>query len=539
MRSRAADAMPRAQLIAVALAPGLLLFALHLRTLDYGFVWTDQTEIVERSLVLPAADLHEAFTQRRAAGAWDAGGWAYYRPLQVVVVSGIHAIAGQTPAVYRGVSLALGALTLGLFALLVLIWLRAPLPAVFAAALPALHPAGLEVWVWIAGLSASMATFGVIAGLACAVLWLRDESIPGRRWLLPGCLVSYGLALLSKESAVVLPALLLAHLLSEGLGARAESGRTLRIAGLELPIRGLALVAVLAGIGAFHLGVIRPAVLGPSSSAIAIGGSRVTHVLTALASWPGSLGWMLLPLSSNASDVVPIVDRISEPGPWLGLGLGAGSVVVWLLLARAGRSTAALGVAWIWIAFLPTANLLPMLHATAERNLFFPSFGLALVLADLGPALARRIRANGSAAGIAMGMLGLLLLAGLGQRTWARAPDWRSTESLFARDVARDPFYREGRYWLAGTLLREGRFEEAEPHLQILMTQVPDIRGQASYLGGDAWLLVCQARLLQGNPRAALDFVGELERSRPRRAERPSIRSCRDTARQRLRASSP
>lgn len=502
--------------------PALVFLGFHLRTLDYDFVWTDQTEIVDGGIVVPPGELYRALVEPRIGDPATGRSWAYYRPLQVVAVSLIHAFAGETPRAYRLLSLLLGAATMSLFAALAWLWIGRPGPALFAALFAGLHPAGLEVYVWIAGLSASMVALLLLCSLGCATSWLRGE--PGARGplLVAGCIAFYVLALLSKESAVVVPALVLAFVCGEAVAGRPPAGRAIRVAGYEVSARGVALSGALAALALLHIGVVRPLVLGGSASVGAIGGSPITHWLTALSSWPLSLGWMLVPWESNASDVVTIVDRLLDVRPFSGGLLLAGSVAAWFLLARSGLRVAALGVAWIWIGFLPASNLLPTLHARAERHVFLSTFGLALVLAQLGPALLARLRAPRQLAPI----LAVVVLLVMGQRTWARAPDWRSTVSLFERDVAREPDYREGRYWLGAALLSQGRAAEAVEHLEILLTQIDGIPGRASYLRGDPRLLYCYALLRASDPARAERFVRGLERAHPRHAAAPSMQAC-------------
>ena len=100
----------------LVLVPALLFLGFHLRTLDYGFVWTDEIEIVDRGIVLPVGELHQAFTRPMVADVARAKSWAYYRPLQVMTVSVIHAWAGEKPRAYRLPSLLFGAATMSLFA---------------------------------------------------------------------------------------------------------------------------------------------------------------------------------------------------------------------------------------------------------------------------------------------------------------------------------------------------------------------------------------------------------------------------------------
>ncbi len=520
MRDDGAGSMRLGTLLWVGLTPALLFLALHARTLDYGFVWTDRTEIVEGGLLVPDGEGMRAFTEPRVGGAGGAL-WPYYRPLQVLLVSRIDTVAGLEPAAFRLASLVLGASTIALFALLALRWLGRPAAAVFAAAVPALHPAGLEVWVWIAGISAAMVALGLVASLSFAVPWMREGSARAALLAGAGCGVGYLLALFSKESALVLGPLLAAIVAGDVLARRAPAGRAFRLLGFEIPLRGLVWVGVVLALGVFHLAVVRASVLGPTVS-VAIGGSRLVHLWTALSTWPSSLGWMLLPLFSTTSDVVAVVDRVSDPRPWLGLLLAFGSLLAWLALVRARMLAAAFGLAWIWIAFLPTSNLLPLVHAKAERHVFLSTFGLGLLLAQAGPAGLRRL----GAPAVVAPLLAVLLCGGLASRTWVRAPDWRSTFSLFGPDVAGDPLYREGRYWLAALSLEQGRTGDALGHLEVLLEQLPHLPGHSSYLPSDPRYLYCQALLRSGDAEAARAWVAELASSHPKRAQRPEMQLC-------------
>jgi thioredoxin-like negative regulator of GroEL len=67
--------------------------------------------------------------------------------------------------------------------------------------------------------------------------------------------------------------------------------------------------------------------------------------------------------------------------------------------------------------------------------------------------------------------LAVLPVAMLGQRTWQRLPDWQTTTTLFERDVAGDPHYREGGYQLAAALHMAGRDTEAKTYVDAVIAQ--------------------------------------------------------------------
>jgi tetratricopeptide (TPR) repeat protein len=249
----------------------------------------------------------------------------------------------------------------------------------------------------------------------------------------------------------------------------------------------------------------------------------VTQWLSALASWPWAFGWMFFPLHSSTSDGIRIVSSFADPGMWLGLGLLVASVLLWLLMLSRGRAGAVLGLAWIWLAYLPSANLIPAAHPWAERYIFLSVFGMALILADVGSLVVSRLPTP--ARSVVAAALAIGLTFGLAQRSWSRAPDWRSDRLLFERDVARAPLYREGRFELAMLLYQEGNHREAKRILEPVLEPSEEMRAHASFLRtADALELDCQLSLNLKNPRQAL------ERWRQRRgipaAQGPGVRLC-------------
>jgi tetratricopeptide (TPR) repeat protein len=249
-----------------------------------------------------------------------------------------------------------------------------------------------------------------------------------------------------------------------------------------------------------------------------------------VASWPGSLGWLLVPLRSTTSDAVRIVRSPSDPLFLLGLGLFVLSVLALRALLHSGRPVAALGLGWIWIAFLPTANLFPQIHAHAERYLFLSVFGAVLLLVDLAGAAdpSRRRRA------LALATLAALALFWAG-RTWVRTPSWRSTRTLFEADVARDPTFREGRYHLARVLFEQRRHTDADLHLRPLVASLATEPGRWSYAnaGGIRELACANDVALGRSAQVAAELVA-LERSDPGAAHAPGLRACLAEAQEKL-----
>jgi tetratricopeptide (TPR) repeat protein len=333
------------------------------------------------------------------------------------------------------------------------------------------------------------------------------------------------LALLSHENGSVTPILLFALVVSEAGRARAWAAPWARTKALLS--RGAALLLLHGVLTAAFLGVWRPFAMGgftPSGGSL-LGGSLVTQWLSALASWPRALGWLFLPLHSSTSDGIRIVSSFADPGMWLGVVVLAASALLWLWMLHRERAAAVLGLAWIWLAYLPSANLIPAAHPWAERYIFLSVFGMALLLADVGSHLVSRVPAP--ARGAVAVALAFGFAFGLAQRSWSRAPDWRSNRILFERDVARDPLYREGRFELAMLLYREGDYREAKDVLEPVLEPSEEMRAHASFLrSADALELDCHLSLQLRTPGQALERLRQLERTGSAAARSRGVQLC-------------
>ncbi len=507
-----------ALLLPVLIAP-LAWVVLYLPSLDFPFVWEDEGAIAAGTLLRPAGQTLAAFGEplHRIEHLGATARQAYYRPLPVVALSLVDQQLGREPRHFRALTIAAGALCAAAFGAFAGFLFGRTAPALFAALFVALHPVGIETTVWITGVPATASALFMIGALAFALAATRViGSRAAAGW---GALstASLALGLLSKEQAAVTPALLVATLLSFGAGPR-------RRAAVWLVVSQVLLVGT-------YFSALRPAVLGSAFTGVPpIGGSMTTQIFTAIGNWPRQLAWLFAPLHSSTSDTVRIVESIASPRLALGAALALGSLVAWWWLRRAGARVAALGLAWIWIAFAPTAGLLPLLHASGERYLFLSSFGAALLLAELGmrwlpgppPAWRRRLAPA----------LALLVLFGLAERTRSRLPAWSSTETLFKLDLARAPDFREAYFMLGVKAAEAGRFAEAGERIAPLLANDARFQGSAGYLN---WLALAELACLTNLGRQDFDGVLALEarwqREFPAVTRAPSFRVCTAQAR--------
>jgi tetratricopeptide (TPR) repeat protein len=513
---------PWTALLLLAL-PGLVLAVLYAPALDYDFVWTDTSAIAGRSMLRPADEIAQAWSEplHRIAHRGDFARQSYYRPLQVVLLSWVDARVGSQPRDFRSAGLIVGALCLGVFALLAWRLLGQPAAAGLAAVFVACHPVGIECYVWIAGVSGPLCSGFVLISIAFALVATQARSSATFAGLTAASLLALTAGLMSKERALVAPALLAATLLLQsrpatGLATGNESG------GAHARTRGAGLVAAQLGLALAYWFAWRPRVLDSATASMPpLGDSTATQLLSAVANWPEKFAWLFFPLHSSTSDVIRVVDSPADARFLLGLGLVAATAVAGLLCLRAGRPIAALGIAWIWIAYLPTAGLQPMLHANGERYWFLSAFGAALVVADLASALARRTGR------VPATVVALALLAFLSERTLARLPLWESNLRLFENEIARDPAYREGWFLVAAEQYQRGRLHKADRAITTLLADGPEFAGTASYSNPlSVSELACTTKLALHEYDEILEFERDIERRHPRVLRAAPLKTC-------------
>ncbi|MFN2317195.1 MAG: hypothetical protein ABR551_04615 [Gemmatimonadales bacterium] len=306
---------------------------------------------------------------------------ALYRPIASLLHALQYTVGGGSPVVFRVVSMVLYALAslavLGLARRLV-----HPTVALGVALLFAAHPVHVEATAL--GVGQGEILVALLATIM-ATLYL-DRRRNGDGTLRPGDWVQLGglylIASLTKESGMVIPALLLAtEFCVEGTPLRA------RLKGLLPGYAGLAAVAlaVLALRGLILSGEEATPSRAEALDGLGIPG-RVLTMLPVVTHWLRLLTW---PLHLQA-DYAP-----QEIMPATGFGapqaLGAALLVllgVWGILARHRLPMLTTGLAWTAVALLPVSNVL---FATgivlAERTLFLPSIGWLVAIGALGCAL--------------------------------------------------------------------------------------------------------------------------------------------------------
>lgn len=421
-------------LIVAALLP-------YLNALPNDFTLDDHGLILHNQAVV-AFDLATLWGQDYWAGYDSSLRSGLYRPVTLTSFAAEFALFGWQPLGYH-----LNNLLLHLLVTL-LSWslfrrFAGASTALWGAAVFAVLPGHSEAVLAIVGRADLLATVGSLAAL---LVWTGADG--WRRTLGGGC--CFALALLSKEQAAVVPALLLCV----GWLQHRRDGQGWRWPPL---VASAAILAVYLGLRQVLLGGIAVTeIQALDNPLVELHGAE--RVLAALAVASRYALLLVAPARLSADYSFGAIDvrhmPTGEIADGLLLVLLAG-VATWWFVRR--PETPGLAVMWLMVCFAPFVNVLfPIGTILAERISYAPSVGYAL---GVGWALDGARRHLGYRV---VQRLGLALLLVLGLRTAVRCTDWRDELQLFGAVVAAYPESARGHKGLAKALQDAGRVAEAE-----------------------------------------------------------------------------
>lgn len=435
-------------LYGLAVCGVVLVFGPHLGN---DFILDDQAQVVENPHLGPEGSWVGVFHtdlwshMRGRIGAFH----SYYRPTLYLVYRGITVIAGRNPAAFHLASLLLHVLCAwGLY--LLLASLAAPRNVNLAAPLLFLfHPITGETVFSIADMCDQLALLGLLASLLSARRLVSAEGARAVAWG-ASLFLSTAFALLSKESAVVVPVLVTLLVVWQRAHVPASIWRCAGPSWLAL-----------ASYASFRLAFLRGSHLG----------ELVAAPWEALAKAGLALAWYVrhLLLPYPLSPFHPFPDRLSLPGQYI-LGLATLLALGALLLFALRRRRFLFWLSWSIFPLVPAlfhfffSRQIASGIVVAERYAYVSAAAvcvLVLLLLDRVPGerASRRTRRHVFWAGTgALAVSGAVLLSGYGQ---VYASEKEVFEHGF-RVNPENPFVLNG---IGQTLLKEHRPAEALPYL--------------------------------------------------------------------------
>ena len=446
-------------------------FLIYLPTLGYQFVWDDQMQVVTNPLVLSWKMVPRALGKSLwfQISATD----SFYRPFFIIWSILAHSLFGFDPRGWHflNVMLHVGA-TLLVFVLLKELgagyW-----TALVAALFFGIHPVHLETAAWISAGADSLVTILVVLTFLAYLHSRRPEQGRSTLWL-TASLACFACALLTKEMAVIFPAMLFVY---EWLVPREQDkpgfGTKLRAATLTVLPYGLLEVAyLLQRHHVLHSELAQRAAQGTHRS------DPFLSLLAAISTLPvvlmDYLRYLLYPFGLTGFYFVRPVSKFTDPRfilPLMGLIAIAALVRYWS--QREKEPLIAFFGLWLVITLSPALDLLifKIGDFVRDRYMYLPSIGFVFLLAEGVQLLSRRTQSRGMPAASLLAVAGIATFFIFGVVT--QQDYWASDILVFYRGYTLYPQNTSATKYLAAELNRENQPAKAEPLLEEAIAAEP------------------------------------------------------------------
>ena len=419
------------------------------------FQFDDYHQVVKNSRIRDIANVPRFFIDAHL-GSYDLD-IAGYRPVTYASFALSYALGGNGVAGFHAFNLGLHVLNAFLVFFIVRLVGRdekgvhggAGLAPLLSALVFALHPVQTNAVSYVSGRAVLLASAFSLGAFYFFVSHRKTGSVAAAIF----APILFLLGLLSKEMAVGTLGLMAAYDLF--LPSRKGAGFARRAAGYAPFIAALAVYLI-----------ARRQLTGFTVASPAY--TTGVYLLSEAKALLVYLRLLVLPFNQNFDYNLPPA-RTLDAGVLLGAAVLAALV---FLVARFRRNSpaAAFFGAWFLLALAPESSLFPITDVVEEYRLYLPSIGFVAALVTLAasrpwpwPKLAR------AAAGLVIAMLFALTLA--------RNGAWATERSLWQDTIAKSPGSPRAHSYLAKTLYKDGKYEDAIRELKRALELDPSYNG--------------------------------------------------------------
>jgi tetratricopeptide (TPR) repeat protein len=354
--------------------------------------------------------------------------------------------------------------------------------SLFVAAVFALHPVHVESVAWISERKDVLSTFFGLAAMLAWVGWTRGRGL-GAYFVAFVCLA---LSLMSKPMLVTLPAVLLLFdiwpLRRWRLGGAAARDDRLKshepVPLLRLLLEKLPLLALCLGSSLITWMVQRSGGAMDSTESVGLG-SRLANGVVAVVRYIGLTFW--------PSDLGLLHPHPELPGgtPLAAWQVGGACALVLLLTVLAWRGRRAGWPLVGWLLYL--GMLVPVIgivqvgdQALAERYLYLPMTGLAVLVAWGAVSCARSLRGAGAERSLCLA--GIVVVGALGTVSREQLGHWRTSVTLLEQALTVAPRSPTLHVALGHDLEKLGQHEGALAHFETALREAPGHPGAHHYM---------------------------------------------------------
>lgn len=425
-------------------APFLVLaasFLAYAAVSGFGFVYDDEAQIVHDAFVQHWHFVPSYFVSHVWQYFAPHSPGNYYRPVFLIWLLLNFKLFGLHAAGWHLAVVALHLMATWQVYRLASLLLKNQTAALVAAALFGLHPVHIEGVAWISGATEPLATIFILGSLL-SYIGFRERGHRGSYML---SLAWFAIALLTKETAVLVPAFLFAYDILIPRQPAPSPAEPIRKSLFRLtPFAVLIGAYLMARLHALHALSWRLSEVDAKTNLLTIPSLLIFYARR-----------LLLPIHLSAFYDAPYIGSLRQavwPAVACLLAIAIGAALLWRRRAR----TAGFGVVLLVLPLLPLMKLSvfgpgELVH---DRYLYLPSAGFALLLGLLALALVNSRSADGRKVSIAVfAVIAVLYFAG----TMTQSLSWANNLLLYARGVEMAPNNLMARTNFANELMKRGQ----------------------------------------------------------------------------------
>ncbi len=424
-------------------------------SLNNGFVWDDFDFVARNPAIRSWSNIPSYFTS--TIGYSESQQHVIYRPLRCISFTIDYSIWRLNPFGYHLVNLIIHTLN-ALLLFYIAKQTLSKLASLFAALIFASHPVMTESVAWVKGREDLLCVLFVLLAFYCHQNRNKDaKHCLYRHRLSLLAIIFFILALLSKEMAFTLPAIILIYdwlFRSDSQGC-SQPQKIFRW-GYYLSY------FVIIGIYA----ILRTKALGRAGQAPYLAGGFYETMLSMQPALLHYYKLMIIPVGLCADYFhLPFYNSLLEPKVFLS-AIVLASILSLGMLGWRRIPLFAFGILWYYTTLFPVSNVIPMVQLIAERFLYLPMVGICLAIGALGTHSNSFLQKFSCLPffGIlkkSLYIISSIIILSLCILTIQRNTDWKDELALWRKTALEHPDNARVRTNLAVALADSGNNEEA------------------------------------------------------------------------------
>ncbi len=335
--------------------------------------------------------------------------------------------------------------------------------AFFTGVLFAVHPVHVESVTWLAARKEVLLGFFFFLSF-CLFMRFEEGQKGTTRWkYLGGVLLTFLLAVLSKPSAVVLPAVFLLYEITRQEGAVTSFLK-----------RRWPFLATSACISLVFILILLKVMAESEQIKAFYGGTIGRNLLLPFYLIPYNI--KLLAFTTAYSPAYPVTASFSLASPWTIGAIGL-TLLLFFVTIRERKKHRIFFFAFFWfvITLLPFLNLIPISTLLADRYVFLASFGYCLLAGFLLERLYQarvRFLSDSFIKGFSL-LLFLFFVSGYAYLTVEQNRVWKNSFTLWSDAVRKYPEANLANAQLASVYFGEAKYDRALPYLTKAVQAAP------------------------------------------------------------------